>query len=104
MEYWLLFIINFLVYSTFSPYFSNESLMLQSRFEFDTITAGRLIAAASGVLIVSLPFIGFAFDYLNVRGWQLIGSCILLICANAILIAMPNCYQCLFVLLPLTMY
>mmetsp|Transcript_24629 Transcript_24629/g.18661 ORF Transcript_24629/g.18661 Transcript_24629/m.18661 type:complete len:202 (+) Transcript_24629:228-833(+) len=100
-EFWKVVLLVFFVYSTFTPFFSNESLMIRERFQFNAVEAGRLMAIAGFVMILLIPAIGKISDLYNKRATQiLIAICILYI-SHSYLIAISDCEHCYKVVLPL---
>mmetsp|Transcript_24628 Transcript_24628/g.18657 ORF Transcript_24628/g.18657 Transcript_24628/m.18657 type:complete len:262 (-) Transcript_24628:34-819(-) len=101
LEFWAIICLVVLDYATFTPFFTNESLMIRERFQFSAVEAGRLMALAGGVMIVLIPLIGHISDKANKRGFQLMFAITILFASHLYLTLIPDCDQCHTVILPL---
>jgi MFS family permease len=102
-SFWLLTGSCVVTYMSVFPYIQISSDLLQTKYSFDTKTAGYLFGIPYIISAVSSPFLGLAIDKIGKRAFLICLSSAILILAYGTSMMMPGCYKCYNELYPLVL-
>ena len=91
-SFWLLTGSCVITYMSVFPYIQVVSDLLQTKYQFDKITAGYLFGIPYIISAITSPFLGLAIDKVGKRAFLICVSSAILIIAYITSMMMPGCY------------
>ena len=85
------------------PYIQVASDLLQSKYHFDKVHAGYLFGVPYIISAILSPILGLTIDHVGKRALLIILSSLILTCAYATSMMMPECDQCYNEMYPLVL-
>lgn len=85
------------------PYIQVASDLLQSKYHFDKVHAGYLFGVPYIISAILSPILGLTIDHVGKRALLIILSSVILTCAYATSMMMPECDQCYNEMYPLVL-
>lgn len=102
-SFWLLSLSLVLTFMSMLPYIQNCSDLLQKKYAFDNITAGKLFGIPNIIVAIFGPFLGASIDKFGKRVLLMCLSSIILIIGFITSMLMPPCHQCYNEVYPLVL-